>query len=71
MAEVLIGLFEESGSFAAARARIGLLEELEIWEPSFSTRIGSAVKGNSQVSESRGVPARVEALVKRWAKSGL
>jgi hypothetical protein len=71
MGEVLIGLFEESGSFAQAKARIGYLEDLEIWESSFSTRIRSAAKTNSQVSDSWGVPARVEALVNKWAKSGV
>jgi hypothetical protein len=59
---VLIGLFEESGSFAEAKTRIGYLEELEIWESSFSTRIRSAVQNNSQISGSWGVPSRVENL---------
>jgi hypothetical protein len=71
MSEVLVGLFEESGTFADAKARIGYLEDLEFWEPSFSTRIQSAAKSNSQVSSSWGVPARVQALVKKWAKSGV
>jgi hypothetical protein len=46
MAEVLIGLFEESGSFAQAKDRIGYLEDLEVWEPSFATRIRAAAEGN-------------------------
>jgi hypothetical protein len=71
MAEVLVTLFEESGSFSTAKARIGYLEELEIWEPSFSPRISAASKGNSQISGSWGVPNRVEALTKKWAKSGV
>jgi nucleoside 2-deoxyribosyltransferase len=71
MSEVLVGLFEESGSFADAKTRIGLLEELEVWEPSFSTRIRSAVNGNRQVSGSWGVPDRVAALVKKRAKAGV
>lgn len=71
MSEVLVGLFEESGSFADAKTRIDYLDDLELWEPSFSTRIRSAVKGNSQVRDSWGVPGRVEALVKKWAKSGV
>jgi nucleoside 2-deoxyribosyltransferase len=70
MSEVVVGLFEQSGSFAAAKSHIGYLEELEYWEPPFSTRIRSAAKGNSQVSESWGVPERVNALIKKWAKSG-
>jgi len=71
MSEVLVGLFEESGSFADAKTRIGYLEDLEVWEPSFSTRIRSAANGNSQVAGSWGVPDRVAALVKKWAKSGV
>ncbi|KAF0192043.1 MAG: hypothetical protein FD165_1111 [Gammaproteobacteria bacterium] len=71
MSEVLVGLFEQSGSFAEAKARMGYLEDLEMWEPSFSARIRSAAKSNSQVSGSWGVPDRVTALVKKWAKTGV
>jgi hypothetical protein len=71
MSEILIGLFEESGSFAQATEQIGYLEELEFWEPSFSTRIRSAAKGNRQVRDAWGVPSRVEALIKKWATSGV
>jgi nucleoside 2-deoxyribosyltransferase len=71
MSEVLVALFEESYSFAEAKARIGYLEDLTLWEPSFSTRVNSAVKSNSQVSGSWVVPERVAALVKKWAKSGV
>lgn len=69
MSEVLVGLFEESGSFTAAKGLISRLEELTSWDPSFSSRLKSAVKSNSQVSGSWGVPERVVALTKRWAKS--
>ena len=65
MSEILIGLFEGSISFAKAKESIGYLE-LTSWEPSFSTRIRSAVKNNLQISESWGVPERVEALAKKW-----
>jgi len=71
MAEVLVLLFEDSYSFANAKTNVGYLEELEVWEPSFSTRVRSAVKSNSQVSGSWGVPSRVEALVKKWAQRGV
>ena len=71
ISEVLVGLFEQSGSFADAKARIGYLEDLALWEPSFSTRVRSAAKSNRQVSGSWGVPERVAALVKKWAKSGV
>jgi hypothetical protein len=68
MADVLVGLFEESGSFAAAKERIGYLEELTIWDASYVSRIRAAIKNNSQVSGSWGVPDRVRALAKLWAK---
>lgn len=71
MSEILVALFEESGSFAEAKARIGYLEELELWEPSFSTRIRSVANSNSQISGSWGVADRVTALAKKWAKSGV
>ena len=38
MSEVLIGMFEESGSFADAKNNMGLLEEIGTWQPTFSTR---------------------------------
>jgi nucleoside 2-deoxyribosyltransferase len=71
MSEILVGLFEESGSFAEAKARIGFLEDLDLWEPSFSTRVRSAAKTNSQISQSWGVPERVNALLKKWSKTGV
>jgi len=71
IAEVLVGLFEASGSFAEAKTRIGYLEDLDFWEPSFSTRVRSAAKGNSQISGAWGVPDRVDVLIKKWAKSGV
>lgn len=64
--EVLVSLFEQSGSFAAARTRLEYLEELEAWSPSFNPRILAAKDGNSQIKESWGVPERVDALVEKW-----
>jgi hypothetical protein len=66
MSEILVGLFQESNSFADAKARIEYLEELEFWEPTFSTRIKTAAEGNSQIREAWGVPARIDALIKKW-----
>jgi hypothetical protein len=65
MSEVLVELFEESASFADARARLGHLEELEAWDSSFNARLQSAVENNSQVGDSWGVPERVGALIKK------
>jgi nucleoside 2-deoxyribosyltransferase len=64
---VLVTLFEESGSFAQARVRIGYLEQLTTWDPSHTNRIRAALKANSQISGSWGVPERVKALTKKWA----
>lgn len=68
MAEVLVSLFEDSGSFADAKARIGYLEQLEVWDTSFVPRLEATVKANSQVCGSWGVPERVEKLTKKWAE---
>lgn len=67
MAEVLVSLFEESGSFALAKARIGYLEDLEVWDSSFVHRIEAAAHSNSQIGGSWGVPERVQQLAKKWA----
>ena len=71
MGEVLVNLFEDSGSFADAKARIGYLAELEVWQPGFISRIEAASESNSQISGSWGVPERVAALLKKWSASGV
>jgi hypothetical protein len=67
MAEVLIHLFEQSRSFEQARIRVGYLEGLDVWEPSFAKRILLAAESNSQVANSFHVPSRVESLAKKWS----
>ncbi len=67
MAEALMNLFEDSGSFASAKARIGYLEELDVWDSSFIPRLEAVPDANSQVSGSWGVSERVEKLAKKWA----
>ena len=37
LANALVSLFAESESFAIAKDRIGMLEEMETWEPSFAS----------------------------------
>ena len=68
MSDIVVRLFEESGSFAQAKERIAYLEGLEKWEPSFSSRIRSAVKSNSQIAGSWGVPERAAKLLKKRSK---
>jgi len=67
MGEVLMNLFEDSGSYAAAKARVGYLEQFEVWDSSFVPRLEAAAEANSQISGSWGVPEKVQALAKKWA----
>ncbi|SPF36927.1 conserved hypothetical protein [Candidatus Sulfotelmatobacter kueseliae] len=69
IAEGVVTMFESSWSFAAAKMLMGRLEELTVWSPSFSKRIGAAVETNSQVNGSFGVARRVEKLVAKWSGS--
>lgn len=66
VADMLVGLFCESWSFAQSRSYIGYLEQIGVWDSSYSARLKSAVKHNRQVSESFGVPDRVQRLVDKW-----
>jgi nucleoside 2-deoxyribosyltransferase len=71
MAEILIRLLEESSSFAAAKTHLDYLEDLEVWEQAFSTRLKAALDSNSQVSDAWGVPDRIKALTKKWSSRGV
>lgn len=66
MADVLVSLFENSGSFAAAKARVGYLERLKVWDRTYSERLKRAVETNDQISGSWGVPDQVDKLIDRW-----
>lgn len=67
MAEVLVTLFEQSGSFAEAKERIGYLEGIDDFDSIFGKRILSAAESNGQINGSWGVHARVEKLAKKWS----
>jgi len=71
MAEILVSRFEESSSFAAAKTNMDYLDELDVWDRSFSARIEAAIKNNSQVEGAWGVPDRIGRLVRRWAEKGV
>jgi nucleoside 2-deoxyribosyltransferase len=71
MADVLVGLFEDSDTFAEAKTRMGYLVEIEHWKSSYSTRIANAVEFNSQISGSYGVEERVSRLIKKWQDKGV
>lgn len=66
MPDILVTLLARSHSFDASKIRTGYLEELTNWDPSFTVRIRSAIKQNSQVGGSWGVPERLEALIGKW-----
>lgn len=66
MADVVIDLFVNSGSFASARERVAYVERLKVWDASYSARIRKAVKTNGQIGSSWGVPEQVEKIVKKW-----
>lgn len=68
MADVLVRLFEKSLSFDSAKARIGYLEDIENWKPSYIQRISDALESNGQISGAWGVPEKVKALVEKWKK---
>lgn len=67
MADILVNLFVNSGSFSTAKRRIGYLERLKVWDPSYSTRIAQSVADNDQVRGSWGVPEQVEQLIAKWS----
>jgi nucleoside 2-deoxyribosyltransferase len=71
MSDLLVGLFEDSGSFAEAKRLMEYLEEIEHWKPSYSIRIASAVEFNSQIDGSWGVTERVSRLIKKWENKGV
>lgn len=66
MAQALIALFETSESFSLSKTLINYIEELQVWDSSFSFRLQTAVKSNTQISEAWGVPERVNAVIEKW-----
>jgi hypothetical protein len=68
MGEIIVRLFEDSGSFADAKWHIGWLEELTEWDTNFSKRVKAAAESNSQIYNSWGVSDRVNVLLKKWSK---
>ena len=68
-ARQVVALFEASSSFKAANARMAMVEELELWEPSFSERLSNAVETNSQIKGAFGVTKRVKAVIEKRGKS--
>jgi hypothetical protein len=65
MAEMVVTLFENSGSFDEAKIRMGYLEELTVWKPGFAKRIKDAAENNGQISSAWHLPGRVTSLLKK------
>lgn len=65
MAEIVVSLFENSGSFDAAKTMMTYLEELTVWKPGFAQRVKEAADNNGQISSAWGVPQRATALLKK------
>lgn len=59
--------FEESDSFAEARASMEALERLAYWDDRLVARVKKGVKQNGQIENAWGVPDRVAALLGKWA----
>jgi hypothetical protein len=66
MAIATVRRFEESDSFAEAKANMGAMEKLEYWDNRLGSRVSKAVTENGQIEASWGVPERVEALIRKW-----
>jgi hypothetical protein len=66
MADILMSMFEDSGSFAAANTAMGYLKDLEVWKPGYLARLDKACENNSQISGSYEGPSGIAALKKKW-----
>ncbi len=67
MAIATVRRFEESDSFAEAKANMASVEKLKYWDSRLQSRVRKAVKKNGQIEGSWGVPQQVETLLKKWA----
>lgn len=67
IAAATVALFEQSGSFDGAKARMSYVEELPYWTPELRERVRQASVQNDQINGSWGVPARVAALMDKWS----
>jgi len=65
MAPAIVRRFEESVSFADAKARMEDVERIKSWTPEMLRALENAVSKNSQISGSWGVPERVRAVINK------
>lgn len=66
MAPAIVRCFEESDTFADAKARMKEVERIRSWTPEMLRALENAVARNSQVSGSWGVPDRVRAVINKY-----
>lgn len=65
MADIIIGKFCMSSSFAQAKANCSQVENLNMWKSTYKARLRDAVENNSQVNGSWGVRERIEAIIRK------
>lgn len=69
MADALIERLASSGSWNAARATIGLIEDIPRLNQVQSARLLATIDDNSEVADAFGVPDRIRALIARGGQS--
>lgn len=68
MAPCVVRLFENSDSFSESKRISGYLKKLKHWSPELLGRIEDAVKKNSQIKDSWGVPEQVKEIVSKYGR---
>jgi hypothetical protein len=69
MTEVIINGFEQVDSWEGARAQMSLIEQIPRMDDTLLQRIVSAGQSNVKISESYGVPGRIERLVAKHVRN--
>ena len=71
MAEAQVHRFSESYNFENAKRNMTRLEALQYWDDDLSRLARKAVKDNAQLSQSWGVPNRLDNLIRKWRLAGI
>ena len=66
ISEGLVSSFENSRTYGEAFERIGRLETIVVWNPTYAGRLRKAVKSNLTIAKAYHVPGRIEELIKRF-----
>jgi len=70
MAYAFLSRFEDSDSFAEAKANMTLLQDIDYLDDRMAARVKKAVAENGQIGGSFGVPGRAESLISKWTRRG-